>query len=116
MVDLMLHLAHTSVVECRRRVQQLEAEETVNPKLKKRYSECLESTNSSVNAIEVGKQHLAFGGYIVVTIQVIGATNDVDQCLDTFNQPSSLPKNVKNLRDICDIASYVAHTLAGDDY
>ena len=120
MADHMLHLAHTSAVECRRRAQQLEAEETANLKLKKRYSECSESIDSSVNAIEFGKQYLALGGYIVVTVQVIGATNDVDQCLDTFNQPppepSSLPRNVKNLRDICDIASYVAHTLARDDY
>ena len=80
-----IDLAHTNAVECRRRIQRLKAEETTNLELKKRYSECWQCIDSSVSAIESGKQYMEYKNYIALTIQIIGAGSHTDQCLDTFN-------------------------------
>ncbi|XP_022958860.1 pectinesterase inhibitor-like [Cucurbita moschata] len=114
-----LNFTRTSAIECLHYAQGLEAKETVNLELKKRYSYCSKSIKSTVTDIEVAQEYMGYGSYIVADLNTMGAFTDSGDCLNSFNQPppepSALQKSVKNLNDICEIACHFTHFIAGDD-
>lgn len=115
-----LSLSLTTAVEALRHARQLEATNTTDPQLNKRYSECSRRFNSAVEGLEQGKEALATGGYVVLTFANMAFQSEADECLGYFKQPppepSSLPEKAKDLGDISDIAAWVSSILAGDDY
>ena len=115
-----LNLTHTSTIECLHHAQRLEAEETTNPDLKNRYSDCSKHINSSLPDIETAQYCMGYHTYIVADVCIMGASVNIGVCLDKLNQPplepSTLLKDIKNLHDIFDITSRLVHLLAGNDF